>query len=90
MNGFHAVGGAYIVNKSEYIKLGSENENFYGWGPEDIERVNRMYVYGMPIFRSNGEMYHLWHPIGKNSWYANKNIEIHNRKELLKTCQIEL
>lgn len=34
-----SVGGAFLVNRKVYLKAGGENEHFYGWGPEDTERV---------------------------------------------------
>lgn len=34
-----SVGGAFLVNKTKYLEAGGENEGFYGWGPEDAERV---------------------------------------------------
>lgn len=87
MHGYHSVGGAFIVNKKKYMKAGGENENFYGWGPEDAERVKRMELLYLPIYYSCGPLFHLWHPMGKNSWFANLNVEIRNRKEFLLTCK---
>lgn len=87
MHGYHSVGGAFIVNKERYLDADGENENFYGWGPEDTERVKRFEILGLPIYYSPGVLFHLWHPIGKNSWFANRNIEIRNRKEFLSTCK---
>lgn len=86
MHGYHSVGGAFIVDKVNYLKAGGENENIYGWGPEDTERVKRMEVLGLPVSFSPGVLFHLYHPKGKNSWFANPSIERMNRLELLKTC----
>jgi hypothetical protein len=83
-----AVGGAYMVNMEKFIKAGGENENFIGWGPEDYEHVKRMEVLGLPVHYANGPLFHLWHPRGKNSWYASKDIETHNRRVLLDTCKV--
>jgi predicted glycosyltransferase involved in capsule biosynthesis len=88
MHGYHSVGGAFIVNKEKYIKAGGENENFYGWGPEDTERIKRMEIMNLPVCYSPGIMFHLWHPVGKNSWFANAELERKNRRELQKTCKI--
>jgi hypothetical protein len=87
MHGYHSVGGAFIVNKVKYLEVGGENENFYGWGPEDAERVKRLEILGLPIYYSAGVLFHLWHPIGKNSWFADAGTEKHNRRELQKTCK---
>ncbi len=85
---YRAVGGAYMVNRAKFIEAGGENENFIGWGPEDYEHVKRMEVLGLPVHFANGPLFHLWHPRGKNSWYADKEIEVHNRKVLLDTCRV--
>ncbi len=90
MHGYHSVGGAFIVNKERYINVGGENENFYGWGPEDAERVKRMEILNLPIYYSSGPLFHLWHPMGKNSWFANSIAERRNRSELLRICSIDL
>lgn len=89
MHGYHSVGGAYLVNKERYINSGGENENFYGWGPEDAERVKRMETLNLPICYSIGVLFHLWHPTGKNSWFAYTETERHNRREFLRICQSE-
>ncbi|OYP62638.1 hypothetical protein CIL02_03360 [Prevotella sp. P3-122] len=56
------VGGAFIINMEKYRLSGFENENFYGWGPEDLDRVLRWQNLGYIIHRSQGPMYHLCHP----------------------------
>jgi len=90
MHGYHSVGGAFIVNKEEYMKTRGENENFFGWGPEDTERIKRMEILGLPIYYATGVLFHLWHPKGKNSWFANSEIERQNRKELQRICKKEI
>ena len=87
MHGYHSVGGAFFVNKNKYLAAGGENENIYGWGPEDTERVKRLEINGIPVYYSSGNLYHLWHPIGKNSWFANSELEGKNRNELQITCR---
>lgn len=88
MHGYHSVGGAFFADKEKYLTAGGENENFYGWGPEDTERVKRLEILGLPIFYFPGVLFHLWHPMGKNSWFADAGIEKHNRRELQKTCKL--
>ena len=85
---YHSVGGAYMVNRKKFIEAGGENENFIGWGPEDYEHVKRMEVLGLPVHYAKGPLFHLWHPRGKNSWHANREIEMLNRKVLLDTCRV--
>ena len=87
MHGYHSVGGAFFVNKNKYLAAGGENESIYGWGPEDTERVRRLEISGMPVFHTAGNLFHLWHPMGKNSWFAGSELERNNRNELQKTCR---
>ena len=87
MHGYHSVGGAFFVNKNKYLAAGGENESIYGWGPEDTERVKRLEISGMPVYYSSGNLYHIWHPMGKNSWFASSELELNNRNELQKTCR---
>lgn len=77
-----SVGGAILVNKETYWKAGGENEHFYGWGPEDFERVKRMEKLHLPVYRSPGPLFHLYHPVGINSQYASQALERRNQAEL--------
>ncbi|WP_320167759.1 galactosyltransferase-related protein [Mangrovibacterium marinum] len=65
------VGGAFFVRKEAYVKAGLENENFYGWGPEDHERYHRLDNAGCKIMRIQGALFHLSHGRGVNSRYQN-------------------
>lgn len=86
--GYHSTGGAYFIEREKYLAYGGENENFYGWGPEDMERVKRMEVLGLNVhYEKGGGLFHLWHPRRHNSRFANKETELRNRKEFLHTCK---
>lgn len=67
------VGGAFIAEMKSYKEAGLENENFYGWGPEDIERFNRWQKLGYKIERISGPLFHLSHDRGVNSTYQNND-----------------
>lgn len=86
MFGHFSVGGAFIVNRQAYMEAGMENEKFYGWGPEDIERVKRWEILGYRIRFIDGPLFHLYHKRKLNSWHASRDIELENRLELLKIC----
>lgn len=86
--GGQSFGGAFFVDREKYISSGGENESFYGWGSEDLERVKRMEILCLPVYRSYGPLFHLYHPRKENSFYVNGEIEIKNKKELLKVCQM--
>ena len=56
-----------------------ENEKFYGWGPEDGERLKRWKILEMRLMRVKGPMFHLFHPRGINSMFKSEQ----SRTELL-------
>jgi predicted glycosyltransferase involved in capsule biosynthesis len=87
MYGYHSTGGAFITSKEKYLAVGGENEKFYGWGPEDAERLKRLEIMNLSIHNIEGPLFHLWHPRGKTSWYTNNKIEIQNRREFIETCR---
>lgn len=87
--GMYSVGGALLVNRDKYISMaGGENEHFYGWGVEDNERVMRLEILKLPIHRSVGPAFHLYHPVLTNSWFTKAEFEIANRKEFLKISRM--
>ena len=71
-----------------HLQSGGENEHFYGWGPEDAERVKRMKILGLPVYRASGPLFHLYHPRKENSWYGSADIELKNRQEFLTVCSM--
>ena len=85
--GTYSSGGAFFVHKKAYCRMGGENENFYGWGAEDIERVKRMEILGYRIHRTSGALYHLYHP-RNNSRYANVDLELLSLNELIKVADM--
>jgi len=65
------VGGAFFANREKYKTVGIDNENIYGWGVEDGERVRRWLKLGYTYKRVKGNLYHLTHARGLNSnFYA--------------------
>lgn len=80
--GCYSFGGAFFVNKEVYKKIGGENENFYGWGPEDLERVMRVRNFGYTICRTEGPLYHLYHP-RNNSNYPTSDFKNKSLQELI-------
>lgn len=83
-----SVGGVFIVNKDRYLQIGGENENFYGWGPEDAERVKRMEILEEPISRIEGPLFHLYHQRGVNSTFDYNDRNKNNMIELIKVCRM--
>lgn len=66
-------GGAVFVEMKAFEEAGSENEDFYGWGPEDYERFERWKNLEYKIYRSPGCLFHLTHPRGINSSLRSEN-----------------
>ena len=65
-----------------------EYEKFYGWGPEDAGRYVLWINLGYRVERVKGALFHLPHPVGLTSTFANEVIEIQNRKEFQKICSM--
>lgn len=89
-----ACGGGFFANRDSYIKVGMENENFYGWGPEDGERLRRWRILDMRIGRVNGCMFHLFHPRGLNSTFKSEGDRIkllneYNRISAMSKSELE-
>ncbi len=64
-----------IFNRKKFIAMGGENQNFRGWGCEDLERYYRALNNNMSILRSDGPAYHMDH--GNEGRVGNPHIE-HN------------
>ena len=79
-------GGIFLVDREKYIKIGMENERIYGWGPEDLERLKRITILGLPVFRVRGDLYHLWHPRGLSRMNVDPKREAMCYREYLKVC----
>lgn len=83
-----SVGGAFLVDRDKYLEAGGENELFYGWGPEDAERVKRLEILELPISRVEGPLFHLYHPRGMNSDFDYGERDKRNLQALLDTCRM--
>ena len=71
-----SVGGVFFCKLETYVKIGLENENFYGWGVEDGERHIRCKNSEYKTERVKGVLFHLTHPRGVNSIIHNKEQSI--------------
>lgn len=59
-------GGAFLVDRKKYMAANMENTRFYGWGPEDWERVERWHNLGYRFHVNSGVLFHLSHPRDMN------------------------
>jgi len=80
-------GGGFIANTEKYKQAGMENENFYGWGPEDTERYERWIKLRYNIYHSPGCMFHLSHPRDLNGQFNSQLQMKITRSELSKTMR---
>jgi hypothetical protein len=71
-----ACGGGFFARKDVYQESGGENEFFFGWGPEDAERLKRWIILGKNIGRIPGNMFHLFHPRGANSYFKSEEAKL--------------
>jgi hypothetical protein len=76
-----SVGGAVIWNKEQFIEAGMENENMISFGPEDVERHERMKMLNLEIHRTGGCLYHMNHFVGPDSSKHNPHFR-RNHQEL--------
>lgn len=53
-----------LFDRQKFLEFGGENENFKGWGWEDLERYFRALNYGYKIIRNPGPVYHNDHGSG--------------------------
>lgn len=86
MFGNNSYGGCFMANGKKYVEAGMENEHFYGWGPEDLERVKRWEILGYKLSRIEGPAFHLDHPVLENSRSFNPEIGRQNNLELFRIC----
>lgn len=63
-----SVGGAVFFRKDSFYEGGLENENFISYAPEDQERWYRFNKLGYKVLRTKGNIYHLDHYVGTNSY----------------------
>jgi len=57
-------GQSIFFKTSSYKSIGGENEEFVGWGPEDLERYSRAVKLGLAVCRVDSPVVHLEHPPG--------------------------
>lgn len=82
-----SVGGALFLNKEKFMEAGMENENFVSYAPEDQERWYRFRKLGYQVSRITGNLYHLDHFIGPNS-YTQHSFYRSNEKEFHRIVNI--
>jgi glycosyltransferase involved in cell wall biosynthesis len=84
-------GGHYSVYKRDMERINGYDENFVGWGGEDLDIALRMNLAG---FKGRSailaaRMLHVWHPkeLGGAHWKEGPNIDYFNRKNIPFYCE---
>ncbi len=73
--------GGLIMGRTEsYRSIGGENESFRSWGPEDMERHNRIIKLGLRLGRISGPIFHMEHERGKDSSEKNPYFDANNKE----------
>ena len=86
--GWGACGGGFLADREVYCRAGMENENFFGWGIEDGERVKRWQILDLEYDRISGPMFHLTHPRGINSKFASDQQQTRSMQEYIRICRL--
>ena len=83
-------GGAFIVNREQYLSIGGENERFVGWGPEDAVRLHRCKILGLgALWLQEGALYHLYHPHTEPQDESTMERLTFMREEFVKECNMD-
>lgn len=80
-------GGAIFIDRIKFMMAKGEDERFYGWGPEDWNRLEKWKIMGYRIGRVKGPLFHLSHPRDINGGHSNglqKTVSFH----ILRTTQL--
>lgn len=86
--GYTACGGGFLAATEIYRSMGMENENFFGWGPEDGERVKRWGILNARYTRIKGPLFHFTHPRGVNSGFRTDDDKKAGLREYLRICRM--
>lgn len=72
-----------MFNRQKFLDFGGENENFIGYGWEDLERYYRALNHDYVVERVEATAYHLTHPRnGFQNPYFNHNMKLMKQEKL--------
>lgn len=76
-------GGCVIVSRSAFEEVGGYDERFRTWGDEDRAFALSLETMTTPVYRTEGCLYHLWHPVSEEDRFGNPgmaaNRELYSR-----------
>lgn len=85
-------GGCFFMNKSKFIQAGMENQYMVSYGPEDMERRDRLMILGYKVGDTDGPLFHIDHDRTVNSNDHNplfaKNTEEYNKVRFMSREQL--
>lgn len=86
-------GGCFFMNKTQFIRGGMENQHMISYGPEDMERRDRLMILGYRVGDTVGPLFHIDHSRTTNSNDHNplfaKNTEEYNRIRFMPKAQLQ-
>lgn len=80
----YSMGGIFGGFTEVFKRQPIDNENIFGWGPDDKERYYRFKKKGFEIMRAGEPLYHLHHERLINSVPVNTKLKDENQQEYLK------
>ena len=86
-------GGAFLAKRKTYLDVGMENENFYGWGPEDWERYDRWKNLGYKVLSVEGPLFHLTHPRdinGQHNSEEQRKFTTYEKDRIVQSSKVEI
>lgn len=82
-------GGAFVTTKEKWLSLGGMDENFIGWGVEDLAFNEKYRYYCGDQILVDGPNYHLYHPseriVSEKNW--DRYIIFYQSKKIYKEIQ---
>lgn len=85
----YSVGGIFGGNTSAFNKFNMDNENIYGWGPDDKERYYRLKKVGFEVVRFDFPLFHLEHQRNINSKPSEEPYGFGNMLEYFETFNFD-
>jgi glycosyltransferase involved in cell wall biosynthesis len=84
-------GGHFSLFKKDIESVNGFDENYIGWGGEDLDMARRLAkkgIFGRSIIK-NARCMHMWHPhaLGNKHWTEGPNIDYFNRKNIPAYCE---
>lgn len=81
----HSIGSHISIHREDLEKVNGYDENYVGWGGEDIDLGKRLVAAGILCIPAltKARLMHMWHPkeLGDKDWSEGNNAEYDQRKD---------